>query len=92
MVHLSFRQFAPTDQKIQRHKLKHFYFCREDSDANLKMRGKSEIDFFLSKFHEFLRAGYTAHLDVDANAEKAWVGLRVLLDTAFRSTTALPAC
>ena len=56
------------------------------------MRGKSEIDFFLSKFHQFFRAGYTAHLDVDANAEKAWVGLRVLLDTAFRSTTALPAC
>ena len=40
---------------------------------------RSELDNFLVKFHQLLRAGYTAHLNLDANAGQAWVGLRVML-------------
>ena len=39
----------------------------------------SHLDNFIGKFHQLLRAGFTAHLDLDANAGQAWVGLRVML-------------
>ena len=38
-----------------------------------------ELSSFLNKFHHLRRAGFTAHLDVDTFAGKAWVGLRVML-------------
>ena len=41
---------------------------------------ESELNNFIIKFHQLRRAGYTAHLDLDSNAGKAWVGLRVMLD------------
>ena len=39
----------------------------------------TELDRFVFKFHQLWKAGLTAHLDVDAHAGKAWVGLRVQL-------------
>ena len=42
----------------------------------------SELETFLVKFHQLLRDGYTAHLDLDANAGQAWVGLRVMLGSS----------
>ena len=38
-----------------------------------------ELDSFVYKFHQLWKAGLTAHLDVDARAGQAWVGLRVQL-------------
>ena len=53
----------------------YFEYVIQDSDVNLKMRGKNELDNFVAKFHKLLEAGFTAHLDVDANAGQVWVGL-----------------
>ena len=39
----------------------------------------TELNSFLSKFHQLKQAGQTAHLDLDTHAGKAWVGLRVML-------------
>ena len=39
----------------------------------------SELDSFVLKLKQLWQAGQVAHLDVDANAGKAWVGLRVQL-------------
>ena len=39
----------------------------------------SEFDSFILKFKHLWQAGHIAHLDVDANAGEAWVGLRVQL-------------
>ena len=44
-----------------------------------------ELSSFVSKFHQWRRAGLTAHLDVDTCAGKAWVGLRVMLDPVQHS-------
>ena len=48
------------------------------------MHWKNELDFFVAKFQKLLEAGFTAHLDVDANAGQAWVGLRVMLGSNLR--------
>ena len=40
---------------------------------------RSELETFLAKFHQLWKDGYSAHLDVDAHAGQAWVGLRVML-------------
>ena len=45
----------------------------------MKKASKSEMDYFINKFRQLLREGFTAHLDLDANAGEAWVGLRVKL-------------
>ena len=39
----------------------------------------TELDSFVQKFHQLWKAGVTAHLDLDAHAGTAWVGLRVQL-------------
>ena len=39
----------------------------------------SELNSFLTKFHQLRKSGATAHLDVDTYAGQAWVGLRVML-------------
>ena len=39
----------------------------------------SELNSFLTKFHQLRKSGATAHLDVDTHAGQAWVGLRVML-------------
>ena len=40
----------------------------------------TEIDTFIRKFYQLWNSGHTAHLDIDACAGKAWVGLRLHLD------------
>ena len=40
---------------------------------------RSELDNFISKFHQLRSKGFTAHLDIDTHAGNAWVGLRVML-------------
>ena len=40
----------------------------------------AEIDSFIRKFYQLWNNGYTAHLDIDTCAGKAWVGLRLHLD------------
>ena len=42
----------------------------------------TELDTFITKFHQLWRAGHTAHLDLDTHAGEAWVGLRVQLGPA----------
>ena len=39
----------------------------------------TELDTFVRKFHQLWNDGVTAHLDMDAQAGNAWVGLRVHL-------------
>ena len=39
----------------------------------------AELNSFIGKFKQLLKAGYTAHLDLDSNAGQAWVGLRLQL-------------
>ena len=39
----------------------------------------SELDTFVEKFKTLWKKGYEAHLDIDAKAGQAWVGLRVRL-------------
>ena len=41
-----------------------------------------EVDSFVRKFYQLWNSGYTAHLDIDTCAGKAWVGLRLQLDHA----------
>ena len=41
----------------------------------------SELDNFVLKFRQLWSDGYTAHLDIDTHAGKAWVGLRVQLES-----------
>ena len=45
---------------------------------------RSEFDTFFSKFHQLRRRGFTAHLDLDTHAGKAWVGLRVKVSNVQR--------
>ena len=42
----------------------------------------TELDSFYKKFHQLWKAGFTAHLDIDAHAGKAWVGICVQLGDA----------
>ena len=35
----------------------------------------TELDSFFKKFHHLWKAGFTVHLDLDAHAGKAWVGI-----------------
>ena len=39
----------------------------------------TELQSFISKFHQLWEAGVTAHLDIDTHAGQAWVGLRAQL-------------
>ena len=39
-----------------------------------------ELENFIFKFRQLRKAGYTAHLDIDAFAGRSWIGLRVMLD------------
>ena len=39
----------------------------------------TELDSFIKKFCQLWKAGLTAHLDLDAHAGKAWVGIRAQL-------------
>ena len=41
-----------------------------------------ELNSFVHKFHQLWNAGYSAHLDLDTHAGRAWVGLRVQLGHA----------
>ena len=41
-----------------------------------------EIDKFVRKFKDLWNSGFDAHLDVDAHAGEAWVGLRVRVGRA----------
>ena len=41
---------------------------------------RSELENFVNKFQQLRQAGYTAHLDVDTHAGKAWVRLHVMLE------------
>ena len=43
------------------------------------MSSTSEIQNFITKFHQLMKAGHTAHLDLDTHAGQAWVGLRVMI-------------
>ena len=57
----------------------------------------SEVYSFMFKFNQLLRAGYDAHLDVNAHAGNAWVGLKLnlgqllnndsLLDQGFKKSS-----
>ena len=52
--------------------------------VHLIQRKKSQnvcdgVRHFFQKFHQLRKAGVTAHLDLDAHAGTAWVGLRVQL-------------
>ena len=51
------------------------------SDLNLKML-VTELETFVQKFHQLWSAGHSAHLDLEAHAGRAWVGLRVQLGHA----------
>ena len=42
----------------------------------------TELDSFVKKFHQLWKAGFTVHLDCDAHAGKAWVGIRAQLGHA----------
>ena len=42
----------------------------------------AEVDSFVKKFHQLRCAGFSAHLDLEAHAGRAWVGLRVQLGHA----------
>ena len=41
-----------------------------------------ELNSFVHKFHQLWNAGYSAHLNLDTHAGRAWVGLRVQLGHA----------
>ena len=43
------------------------------------MSSTSEIQNFISKFHQLMKAGQTAHLDLDTHAGQAWIGLKVMI-------------
>ena len=42
----------------------------------------TELDSFVKKFHQLWKAGVTVHLDLDAHAGQAWVGIRAQLGQA----------
>ena len=42
----------------------------------------TELETFVQKFHQLWSAGHSAHLDLEAHAGRAWVGLRVQLGHA----------
>jgi hypothetical protein len=42
----------------------------------------TEVDSFVKKFHQLWKAGFTAHLDLEAHAGDAWVGIRAQLGHA----------
>ena len=42
----------------------------------------TELDSFIKKFNQLWKAGFTVHLDLDAHAGKAWVGIRAQLGHA----------
>ena len=42
----------------------------------------TELDSFIKKFQQLWKAGFTAHLDLNAQAGKAWVGIRAELGHA----------
>ena len=42
----------------------------------------TELDSFVKKFHQLWKAGFTVHLDLDAHAGKAWVGICAQLGDA----------
>ena len=39
----------------------------------------SELDTFILKFKQLWKSGHDAHLDLEAKAGKAWVGIRLCL-------------
>ena len=43
------------------------------------MSSTSEIQNFFSKFQQLMKAGQTAHLDLDTHAGQAWIGLKVMI-------------
>ena len=43
------------------------------------MSSTSEIHNFTTKFHQLMKAGHTAHLDLHTHAGQAWVALRVMI-------------
>merc|ERR1711973_1007960 len=48
-------------------------------NIRIKMSSTSEIQNFINKFHQLMKAGHTAHLDLDTHAGQAWVALRVMI-------------
>ena len=58
-----------------------YHYVSSDSDVikMVRVMFRSELETFLAKFHQLWKDGYSAHLDVDAHAGQAWVGLRVML-------------
>ena len=43
---------------------------------------EAEIVKFVDKFKQLWQCGFNVHLDLDANAGKAWIGLRLQLSDA----------
>ena len=52
----------------------------------------AQLDSFVQKFHQLWRDGFTAHLDLDAHAGKAWVGIRLQLDDSCQAQQVEKAC
>ena len=49
----------------------------------------AELENFIQKFKQLRKAGLTAHLDLDTHAGQAWVGLKVMLNSAEQRETSL---
>ena len=49
-----------------------------------------ELENFIFKFWQLRKAGYTAHLDIDAYAGRSWIGLRVMLDPVQQQNQSKP--
>ena len=49
-----------------------------------------ELENFIFKFRQLRKAGYTAHLDIDAYAGRSWIGLRVMLDPVQQQNQSKP--
>ena len=47
----------------------------------------AELENFIQKFKQLRKAGVTAHLDLDTHAGQAWVGLKVMLNSAEQRET-----
>ena len=45
----------------------------------------AELDSFIGKFKQLWKNGHSVHLDIDANAGNAWVGIRLQLNDGVRS-------
>ena len=52
--------------------------------------GDKELENFIFKFRQLRKAGYTAHLDIDAYAGRSWIGLRVMLDPVQQQNQSKP--